>query len=125
MDFTVSYHPITTEQMKEWYFDVFNDIGAAAELKVRIPKEQLKHDDLAELETYYKGKYLDMVKHSRNLEYDHFNNWHGYFLAVVQGFFEKFYLWLPHVCRTQKAMNKHKRKSFPCIIHKYILHNYY
>jgi len=91
MDFTVSYHPITTEQMREWYFDVFEDLGAAGELKVRIPEEQLKHDDLAELETYYKDKYIEMVKRSRDLDYDNFNKWHGYFLAIVQGFFEKFY----------------------------------
>ena len=91
MDFTVSYHPITTEQMREWYFDVFEDLGAAGDLKVRIPKEQLKDNDLAELESFYKDKYLDMVKRSRDLDYDNFNKWHGYFLAIIQGFFEKFY----------------------------------
>ncbi len=91
MDFTVSYHPITKEQMREWYFDVFEDLGAASDLKVRIPEEQLKHDNLEELETYYKGKYLEMIKRSRDLDYDNFNQWHGYFLAIVQGFFEKFY----------------------------------
>ncbi|CAA6826815.1 MAG: Unknown protein [uncultured Sulfurovum sp.] len=91
MDFTVSYHPITTEQMREWYFDVFEDLGAAEDLKVRIPKEQLKHENLEELEIYYKGKYLEMLKRSRNLDYENFNKWHGYFLAIVQGFFEKFY----------------------------------
>ncbi len=91
MDFTVSYHPITPEQMREWYFDVFEDLGAANDLTVRIPKEQQKNNELSELEAYYKEKYLDMVKRSRELDYDNFNNWHGYFLAIVQGFFEKFY----------------------------------
>ena len=91
MDFTVSYHPITTEQMREWYFDVYEDLGAATDLKVRIPKEQLKDNDLAELETYYKDKYMEMITRSRELDYDNFNKWHGYFLAIIQGFFEKFY----------------------------------
>ncbi len=91
MSVTVSYHPITPEQMREWYFDVFEDICAADNLKVRIPKEQLKHNDLEELETYYKEKYISMVERSRELDYDHFNKWHGYFIALIQGFFEKFY----------------------------------
>lgn len=91
MDLSVSYHPITKEQMKEWYFDVFEDLGAANDLKVRIPKEQLKDNDLSELETYYKEKYLSMVKRSRELDYVDFNMWHGYFIAIVQGFFEKFF----------------------------------
>ena len=91
MDLTVSYHPITTQQMREWYFNVFEDLGAANDLKVRIPKEQLKDNNLEELEAFYTNKYLDMVKRSRELDYDNFNQWHGYFLAIVQGFFEKFY----------------------------------
>lgn len=91
MDYSVSYHPISPEQMQEWYFDVFDDLGAASELTVRIPKEQLKHDDREELEAYYKNKYLEMIKRSRELDYGNFNKWHGYFIAIVQGFFEKFY----------------------------------
>ena len=91
MDYSVSYHPISTEQMREWYFDVFEDMGMAETLKLRIPKEQLKDHKLEALETYYMDKYKDMIKRSRNLEYDSFNKWHGYFIAIVQGFFEKFY----------------------------------
>ena len=91
MDYSVSYHPISTEQMREWYFDVFEDMGMAETLKLRIPKEQLKDHKLEALETYYMDKYKDMIKRSRDLEYDSFNKWHGYFIAIVQGFFEKFY----------------------------------
>ncbi|MDQ7047156.1 MAG: hypothetical protein Q9M39_05885 [Sulfurovum sp.] len=91
MDLSISYHPITEAQMKEWYFDVFEDMGAALDLEVLIPKEQLKNHKLEDLTTYYKDKYIEMIKRSRELEYDDFNKWHGYFLAIVQGFFEKFY----------------------------------
>jgi hypothetical protein len=91
MDFSVSYHPISQAQMNEWYFDVFEDIGAANSLQVKIPEKQLKKHSQEELETYYKAKYLDMIKRSRNLDYDNFNKWHAYFIAVVQGFFETFY----------------------------------
>ena len=91
MDLSISYHPISKEQMQEWYFDVFEDMGAANDLKVRIPKEQLKNHKLEDVETYYQDKYKEMIKRSRELDYDDFNKWHGYFLAIVQGFFEKFY----------------------------------
>ena len=91
MDLSISYHPISKEQMREWYFDVFEDMGAANDLKVHIPQEQLKNHKLEEVETYYQDKYLGMIKRSRDLDYDDFNKWHAYFIAIVQGFFEKFY----------------------------------
>ena len=91
MDLSISYHPISEAQMKEWYFDVFEDMGAANDLKVLIPQKQLKDHKLEDLETYYQDKYIEMIKRSRELDYDDFNKWHGYFLAIVQGFFEKFY----------------------------------
>lgn len=91
MDLSVSYHPISKEQMREWYFDVFEDIGAAEALKLRVPEEQLKKHTLEEVETYYKEKYTTIIKRSRELEYDNFNKWHAYFIAVAQGFYEKFY----------------------------------
>lgn len=91
MDYSVSYHPITADQMKEWYFDTFEDIGHVESLKLRIPKEQLKKHTLEEVEAFYKDKYLTMVKRSRELDYDDFNKWHAYFIAISQGFFEKFY----------------------------------
>ena len=91
MDLSISYHPISKEQMTEWYFDAFEDIGVVDTLKVRIPEEQLRHHKLDEVEVYYQDKYKSMIKRSRDLDYDNFNKWHAYFIAIVQGFFEKFY----------------------------------
>ena len=91
MDLSISYHPISKEQMQEWYFDTFEDMGSAETLKLRIPQEQLKEHTLEEVEKYYFEKYKSMIKRSRELEYDNFNKWHAYFIAIVQGFFEKFY----------------------------------
>ena len=91
MDLSVSYHPITKEQMREWYFDTFEDIGTANSLELRIPKEQLKNHKLEDVEAYYKDKYVTIMKRSRELDYDNFNQWHAYFIAIAQGFFEKFY----------------------------------
>jgi hypothetical protein len=91
MDLSVSYHPISKEQMREWYFDTFEDIGVADTLALRIPPEQLKQHDAEELEVYYKNKYKTIMKRSRELDYDDFNKWHAYFIAIAQGFFEKFF----------------------------------
>ena len=91
MDYSISYHPISKEQMQEWYFDVFEDLGAANELTLRIPKEQQKDHTLEALEEHYNAKYVEMIKRSRDLDYTSFNKWHAYFIAIIQGFFEKFY----------------------------------
>jgi hypothetical protein len=91
MDLSISYHPITKEQMREWYFDTFEDMGAAETLKLKIPKEQLKKHALEEVEAFYSDKYKSMIQRSRELDYDNFNKWHAYFIAISQGFFETFF----------------------------------
>lgn len=91
MDYSISYHPISEAQMRTWYYDVFEDIGTANDLTLRIPKEQLKNHTLEELEAYYKDKFTTIIKRSRDLDYGNFNKWHAYFIAIAQGFFEKFY----------------------------------
>mgnify|MGYP006896879682 CR=1 FL=1 len=70
MDLSISYHPITKEQMKEWYFDAFEDIGVAETLKVKIPQEQLRRHNSEELEAFYQDKYKTMIKRSRELDYE-------------------------------------------------------
>lgn len=91
MNLSISYHPISPEQMREWYFNAFEDMGAVDDLKLRIPEIQLKEHSLESLETFYLDKYKTMISRSRELDYDDFNKWHAYFIAIVQGFFEKFY----------------------------------
>ncbi len=91
MDFSISYHPISEKQMKTWYFDAFEDIGVCNTLEQRIPEKQLKNHSREEVEAYYKNKYKTIIQRSRELDYNNFNKWHGYFIAVAQGFFEKFY----------------------------------
>jgi len=91
MDYSISYHPISEAQMRTWYYDVFEDIGSANDLTLRIPKEQLKNHTLEEVEAYYKNKFTTIIKRSRDLDYGNFNKWHAYFIAIAQGFFEKFY----------------------------------
>lgn len=91
MDFSVSYHPITKEQMREWYFNAFEDIGVCNTLEQKIPEKQLKKHTKEEVVSYYKNKYKTIIERSRELDYDNFNKWHAYFIAISQGFFETFY----------------------------------
>ena len=104
MDLSVSYHPISQEQMKQWYFDAFEDMGVVSTLKLRVPDEQLKEHTLEDVESYYMDKYKSMISRSRELEYDNFNKWHAYFLAITQGFFEKFYF--VHGCAISSILDK-------------------
>jgi len=91
MDFSVSYHPITKEQIQQWYFDAFEDLGVCNTLEQKIPKKQLKKHTKEEVVAYYKDKYRTIIERSRELDYDNFNKWHAYFIAISQGFFETFY----------------------------------
>jgi hypothetical protein len=91
MDFSISYHPISKDQMRQWYFDAFEDLGVCSSLEQKIPKEQLKNHTKEEVESYYKQKYKTIIKRSRELDYDNFNKWHAYFIAISQGFFETFF----------------------------------
>ena len=91
MDFSVSYHPITKEQMQQWYFDAFEDIGVCNTLEQKIPEKQLKKHTKEEVVAYYQDKYRTIIERSRELDYDNFNKWHAYFIAISQGFFETFY----------------------------------
>jgi len=77
--------------MREWYFDAFEDIGVCNTLQQKIPEKQLKNHDKEEVEAYYKDKYKTIIQRSRELDYDNFNKWHAYFIAISQGFFETFY----------------------------------
>ncbi len=91
MDFSVSYHPISKTQMHTWYFDAFEDIGVCNTLKQRISQRQCKEHTQEEVQAYYKNKYKTVIEHSRALDYDNFNKWHAYFIAISQGFFETFF----------------------------------
>ncbi|MDQ7085874.1 MAG: hypothetical protein Q9M36_13625 [Sulfurovum sp.] len=110
MDLSVSYHPISQEQMREWYFDAFEDLGVAQSLSVTIPEQQLRKNSREELEVYYHKKYIDMIKRSRDLDYGNFNKWHGYFIAIVQGFFDKFYF--VHGCALSSIHDLEFKKTY-------------
>ncbi len=86
MGFDVSYHPISEQEMEQWYFLPLEWVRAGEIEKVR---------QLAEargIEPFYCNKYLDTLKvGAQTTAEELFDKSHSYYLAVVQGFFRDFY----------------------------------
>jgi len=79
--FDVSYHPISVQQMHDWYFEPLKDASLGISLC-----ESLSINDL------YKDKYLDLLEHGRQVTKDGvFNKTHGFYIAVAQGIFAKYH----------------------------------
>lgn len=86
MGYDISYHPISLEEMKEWYFD-------------RLP--EAKNGDFSGMEElgkrsgvddFYIQKYIDTMMVAANTgDEENFEKTHAYYLAVVQGFFAAYY----------------------------------
>ncbi|WP_425629118.1 hypothetical protein [Cellulophaga lytica] len=81
MGWDISYHPINEKQIKSWYFDVMDNQNL-----INTLAEEHSLDD------FYKEKYIDTIKVAleTNKE-DSFDTTHGFYVAVIQGFFSKFF----------------------------------
>jgi hypothetical protein len=81
MGWDISYHPISEKQINEWYFDVLDN----QELIEKLSTEN-------KIEDFYKEKYKETIKVGLETKTDDiFDKNHGYYVAVVQGFFQKFF----------------------------------
>ncbi|TPN85194.1 hypothetical protein [Aquimarina algicola] len=81
MGWDISYHPISEEQINTWYFDVLHDPNLIDELSIKY-----------KIEDFYKEKYKETINvGSETKNDDIFDKSHGYYIAVVQGFFQKFF----------------------------------
>ena len=81
MGFDISYHPINESEIKRWYFDVLDNTSLIDELGEEY-----------NIEDFYVQKYKDTIDVALNTdESENFEPTHGYFLAVVQGFFRKYF----------------------------------
>ncbi|WP_298781829.1 hypothetical protein [uncultured Polaribacter sp.] len=81
MGWDISYHPISEEQINEWYFDVLDNLELI---------EKLSADN--KIEDFYKEKYKETINVGLATKTDDiFDKSHGYYVAVVQGFFQKFF----------------------------------
>ncbi len=81
MGWDISYHPISEEQINEWYFNVLEDQN----LIERLSSEN-------GIEEFYKEKYIETIAVALETEKnDIFDKTHGYYIAVVQGFFQEYF----------------------------------
>ncbi|SIT05445.1 hypothetical protein SAMN05421766_10833 [Zobellia uliginosa] len=81
MGWDISYHPISEKQINKWYFDVLDNQSLIEKLSTEN-----------NIEDFYKEKYENTIKVAlETKQNDIFDKSHGYYVAVVQGFFEKFF----------------------------------
>ena len=88
MGYDVSFHPISPDEIQEWYFTPLTWIQQGQEEKVLALAAQ--HG----IEDFYAEKYLDTLRVGAETESDElFDKSHGFYIAVVQGFFRDYYLY--------------------------------
>lgn len=81
MGFDISYHPITAEEINQWYFDVLENMSKADEL-----------GNQHQIDPFYINKYKDTLKVGQNTgSNDNFDKTHSYYIAVIQGFFRTYF----------------------------------
>ena len=86
MGYDVSFHPISPEEMREWYFTPLTWVQLGQEEKVLALAAQ--HG----IEDFYAEKYLNTLQVGAGTEPDElFDKSHGFYIAVVQGFFRDYY----------------------------------
>ena len=86
MGYDVSFHPISPDEIQEWYFTPLTWIQQGQEEKVLALAAQYGIED------FYAEKYLDTLRVGEKTEPDElFDKSHGFYIAVIQGFFREYY----------------------------------
>ncbi len=86
MGYDVSFHPISPDEIQEWYFTPLTWIQQGQEEKVLALAAQYGIAD------FYAEKYLDTLRVGAETESDElFDKSHGFYIAVIQGFFRDYY----------------------------------
>ena len=86
MGYDVSFHPISPDEIQEWYFTPLTWIQQGQEEKVLALAAQYGIED------FYTEKYLDTLRVGKKTEPDElFDKSHGFYIAVIQGFFREYY----------------------------------
>jgi len=81
MGFDISYHPINEDEIKRWYFEVLDNQSVIEQLATEYS-----------IEEFYVNKYKDTINVALNTDVsENFDVTHGYYIAVVQGFFRKYF----------------------------------
>ena len=88
MGYDVSFHPISPDEIQEWYFTPLTWIQQGQEEKVLALATQYGIED------FYAEKYLDTLRVGSETESNElFDKSHGFYIAVIQGFFRDYYYW--------------------------------
>ncbi len=86
MGFDISYHPISRDEMYEWYFNRLAEVKEGDFSGIEAVAKKYGMDD------FYLKKYKDTMHIAANTTgIEPFDKTHSYNLAVVQGFFRTFY----------------------------------
>lgn len=86
MGYDVSFHPISPDEIQEWYFTPLTWIQQGQKEKVLALAAQYGIED------FYTEKYLDTLRVGEKTEPDElFDKSHGFYIAVIQGFFRDYY----------------------------------
>ena len=86
MGYDVSFHPISPEEMQEWYFGPLTWVQQGREEKVLALAAQYGMED------FYAEKYLDTLRVGAGTGPDElFDKSHGFYIAVIQGFFRDYF----------------------------------
>lgn len=86
MGYDVSFHPISQDEMKDWYFTPMEWVKQGQEEKVLALAAQHGMED------FYAEKYLQTLRVGAGTEAgEWFDKSHGFYIAVIQGFFRDYY----------------------------------
>jgi len=88
MGYDISYHPITEQEINNWYFDIMPEFKSFNLDMIEEMSEEFPKKDFA----FLKEKYLDVLNTGMNTEPTaDFELTHGHFVAVIQGIFRKYF----------------------------------
>ena len=86
MGFDVSYHPISENEIDEWYFTVLADVKNGNTGTARALAQSRGMDE------FYINKYVDTLNTgAQTTPQDLFEKTHGFYIAVIQGFFRTYF----------------------------------
>lgn len=81
MGWDISYHPISEKQINEWYFAVLKYQNLIEKLSIEY-----------QIDEFYKEKFKEVIQTGLNTSKTaNFDHNHGYYIAVIQGFFQKYF----------------------------------
>lgn len=87
MGYDISYHPVKERELREWYFDL--------DLTKIVEGDYSEVEQLCTshgIDPHYLSNYKGVMNAATNVEPDAtFDNTHGYYAAVVQGFFKRYF----------------------------------